>query len=79
MRTLNAIIKELKDLPPNRLEELYQYVHALNPKKKMDKEIREKIMSFAGSFSDMTDKDYQEFIKENKKSRENLFGRNIEI
>jgi len=31
MSTLNTILKEMKDVPVNRLEELYQFIHAMTP------------------------------------------------
>ena len=32
MLTLNTILKEIKDVPVSRLEELYEFVHSLTPK-----------------------------------------------
>jgi len=34
MLTYNTILKEIKDVPVDRLEEVYQLVHSLNPKAK---------------------------------------------
>ncbi len=79
MLTINTIIKEIKDVPVNRLEELYQFVHSLNPKKKQPEDLRKKILSFGGAFSDMSNKDYSEFLNQTKKTRTKLFDRNIEL
>jgi uncharacterized membrane protein len=49
MLTLNSILKEIKDVPVNRLEELYQFVHSLTPKNKKTDALRKKILSFGGS------------------------------
>ncbi len=73
--TLNAILKEMRDIPVNRLEELYEYVHSLNPKTKKTENLRKKILSFGGAFSDMNEKDYSAFLNETKKTRTKLFDR----
>jgi hypothetical protein len=79
MLTLNAILKEMKDVPVNRLEELYQFVHTLTPKTKQTETLRKKILSFGGAFSDMTNKDYADYLNQTKKSRTKLFDRNIDL
>ena len=79
MLTINTILKELKDVPVNRLEELYQFVHSLTPKTKKTESLRKKIISFGGAFSDMSNKDYSEFLNQTKKARTNLFDRNFEL
>ena len=79
MLTLNTILKEMKDVPVSRLEELYQFVHALTPKPKQKESLRKKILSYGGAFSDMTSKDYSDFLNQTKKARTKLFDRNIEL
>ena len=69
----------MKDVPVNRLEELYQFVHALTPKPKQKESLRKKILSFGGAFSDMTNKDYAEFLSQTKKTRAKIFDRNIDL
>lgn len=39
MLTLNNILKEIKEVPVNRLEEVYQLVHSLTPTIKKKKQI----------------------------------------
>ncbi len=79
MPTLNAILKEMKDIPVNRLEELYQFVHSLTPKTKQTEIVRKKILSFGGAFSDMSSKEYTDFVNHTKKTRNKLFDRNINL
>jgi hypothetical protein len=79
MLTLNAILKELKDVPVNRLEELYQLVHSMTPKTKPTQTLRKKILSFGGAFSDMSNKDYTDYLSHTKKTRTKLFDRNIDL
>ena len=77
--TFNSILKELKDIPSDRLEELYQYIQSLNPKKKGSEQLRKKILTFAGAFSDMGKNDYKDFLRQTKKTRAKLFNRNIDL
>lgn len=77
--TFNSILKKLKDIPSDRLEELYQFIHSLNPKKRGSEKLRKKILTFGGSFSDMSKKDYNDYLKQTKKTRTNLFNRNADL
>ncbi len=79
MLTINTILKELKEVPVNRLEELYQFVHSLTLKTKHTESLRKKIISFGGAFSDMSSKDYSDFLNQTKKARVNLFDRKIDL
>lgn len=77
MLTLNNILKEMKNVPVNRLEELYQFVHSLTSTSKQTETLRKKILSFGGTFSEMSSEDYADYLNQTKKSREKLFDRNI--
>ncbi|KAF0235891.1 MAG: hypothetical protein FD181_3198 [Prolixibacteraceae bacterium] len=79
MLTLNTIIKEIKDVPVSRLEDLYQFVHSLSSSKKQTENLRRKILSFGGAFRDMTDEDYTDFLNHTKNARTALFDRRIEL
>ena len=77
MFTINTIIKEINDLPADRLEEVYEFVHSLKSTKKYRGNSRKKILSFAGAFSDMSEKDYADDKKNLKQTRKNLFDSKI--
>ena len=79
MLTVNTILKAVKDVPVNRLEELYQFVHSLTFRGKKSDIMKKKILSFSGIFSDMDDKDYNDFVHQTKTTRTQLFGRNTEL
>ena len=79
MHTLNNILKEIKDVPVNRLEELYQLIRSLTPKTKPTDALRKKILSFGGAFSDLSKKDYNGYLNQTKKARTQLFDRPIEL
>jgi hypothetical protein len=77
--TYKTILKEMRDIPAERLEELYDFVHSLNSKSKGSAGLKKEILSFAGAFSSMSDKDYKDFLKHTKKTRSKLFDRNISL
>ena len=77
--TFNTIINEIKRVPVYRLDEIYHFVHSMNQEAK-DKEARVKeIMSFAGSLSDMSKKDYNEYLRETRRVRKQLFRRKVKL
>ena len=76
--TFNTLLKEIREIPSNRLDELYEFVHSLNPKIKKSETQRKKILAFAGSFADMNDKEYASFVKETKRTRAILFDRKFQ-
>lgn len=77
--TLNTILEELNDVPVDKLGELHIFINSLkiNPKKSEKK--RKKILSFAGAFNDMSQDDYDDFVKETRKTRTELFEREIKL
>jgi hypothetical protein len=79
MLTLNTILKEMKDVPVSRLEELYELVHSMTSSKKQKENSREKILSFGGVFSDMSSEDYADYLDQTKQTRSKLFDRKINL
>ena len=79
MLTLNNILQEIKDVPVNRLEEIYQLVHSMTPKAKQTETKRKKILSYAGAFSDIKENDYEDYLSHTKKIRANLFDRKLDL
>jgi hypothetical protein len=79
MPTLNTILKELKNVPVERLEDLYSIIHSLQANtKKSDKRSKE-ILSFAGTFGDMPENDYNDFLRQVKQTRNDLFDRDVDL
>ena len=79
MLTLNTILKELKDVPVNRLEELYQLVHSMSSSTKKKESLRKKILSYGGAFSDMSSENYSDFLDQTNQARGKLFDRRIDL
>ncbi len=79
MPTINAILKELKNVPVDKLEDLYSIIHSMRTNIKKTDAKNQEILSFAGSFADMSKSDYSDFVKHAKQTREELFDRNINL
>ena len=77
--TFNTILKEIKDVPVNRLEELYQLVHSMSSSTKKKESVRKKILSFGDAFSDMSSENYSDFLYQTKKARAKLFDRSVDL
>nr|MBK9649929.1 hypothetical protein [Bacteroidota bacterium] len=77
--TINAIVKKMKEVPVERLEELYQIVNSLTPTAAKNETVRKKILSFGGTFSDMSNADYSDYINHTQKTRAKLFDRTTNL
>lgn len=77
--TLNTILEELNDIPVDKLGELHVFINTLKSDTKKSEKKRKKILSFAGAFGDMPQNDYDDFVKETKNTRSELFSREIKL
>lgn len=62
--THNTMLKELKGISVDKLVK--------------SADLKKKILSFYGAFSDMSSKDYGDFLKETQKTRTELFNRDVQ-
>lgn len=80
MMTLENILKEIKSLPGNRLEEVFQFVKSLIQTKDNSMVSKgQEILSFSGIFSGMSELDYKEYTEELESLRGSLFDRKIDL
>ncbi len=79
MPTLDAILNELKNVPVEKLDDLFSIIHSLSVNTKESGEKMTQILSYAGSFDEMTEKDYKEFINQTEHIRKSLFDRDIHL
>jgi len=77
--TLNTILEELNDVPADRLSELHSFINSLKISTKKSEKKRKEILSFAGAFKGMSQEDYDDFVKETRKTRARLFEREIKL
>ena len=79
MLTLNAILKELRNVPVDRLEDLYSIIHSLQANTKLSDRTSKEILSFAGLFGDMSEKDFNDFLEHTQETRNNSFNRDVTL
>ena len=75
MITIKTIQNEIRQIPINRLEEVYKLIRTFHRPVKVEKTYKSKIMSFAGIFSDLSESDYNDFVAFTQKNRNELFNR----
>lgn len=80
MITINHIMREIKNVPANRLQELYEYLNSLTSAKKPAVEnYKDRVLSFGGAFGEMPKKDFEEFVSHTQDTRRSLFDRKFDI
>jgi len=77
--TLNTILEELNDVPVDKLGELHSFINSLKISTENSEKKRKEILSFAGAFNSMSQNDYDDFVKETRKIRTELFERENKI
>ena len=77
--TLNTILEEISDIPVDKLGELHTFINTLKTDTEKSEKRRKKILSFAGAFNDMPQNEYDDFVNETKKTRAELFDREIKL
>ena len=74
METLNNIIKEIRNIPLDKLPELYIVIINLKAKSNSSNSSRNKILSYSGCFNELSEKDYRDFKLFTKNTRDSLFN-----
>lgn len=73
------LIFKASNVPVDKLEDLYSIIRSLRVNTKKSDKTTKKILSFVGSFGDMAEKDYKEFVQQTKSTRNDLFDRAIPL
>lgn len=76
MLTIDMLIQELKQVPPDQLIEVKRFFQSLKLRTKSSVATEEKPVSFAGLFADWDEQEYNEFKDEIENVRNELFNRN---
>lgn len=72
------IIEEIKLLPDEKLQELYDVIHFFRVGVETVKHNPDDIMQFAGCWEDMSDEEFETFSADIAKRRSNAFSRRIQ-
>ena len=79
MLTLNTILKELKNVPVSRLEDLYSIIRSFTAPQHQSENKKEQILFYAGCFGDMSTEEFSDFDREVKNIRSQLFERDMDL
>ncbi len=74
MMTFDSIVERMKNVPPERWDEVDVFLQSLIPSSPVGEDPRG-ILRFAGCFSDMSDDDFGEFVQLTHQVRQTLFQR----
>ena len=77
-----SVLKKLGDTPAEYLPEIDRFLSQLNRTvylRKEKAENREKILALAGSWSDMSEEDFQDYLRHAKESGSELFNREVDL
>ena len=76
-----SVLRKLSHIPQSYLEDIDKYLSSLMKKVNLPAPNKKKdaIMSFAGSWSDMKEEDFDDFLVETRNVRTNLFDRKIDL
>ena len=67
------IIKELKQIPEDKLAELYDLIHYFRLGLEIEQQVNP-TMQFAGAWKDMPEDEFQSFLKETQARRHQAFS-----
>lgn len=79
IETYKSILQKLSALPTDYLELVDNYLAALSEKINKKEENRNAIMALAGSWSDMDDDEFEDFLRVTKETGDELFNREVDL
>lgn len=79
IETYKSILQKLSALPTDYLELVDNYLAALSEKVDKKEENRKAILALAGSWSDMEDDEFKDFLRVTKETGEELFNREVDL
>ena len=70
----SRVIEEIKLIPDEKLEEIYNFIHYFRVGLEKVEENRENIMRFAGCWNNMEEEEFEDFIMEIAQRRKEAFS-----
>ena len=74
-----SVLKSLSNIPEEYLVQVIAYLEKLKNRIDEKEKNRKEILSFAGSWNDMKESDFQDFLDKARSTGDELFGRNVEL
>ena len=74
-----SVLKSLSSIPEEYLVQVIAYLEKLKNRIDEKEKNRNEILSFAGSWADMKESDFQDFLDKAHSTGDELFGRSVEL
>ena len=78
-KTYQSILQKLSSIPVEHLERVDEFLAQFSQSRQEKEEKRRAVLNLAGSWSDMSEEDYNEFRREAKKTGNELFSREVDL
>ena len=78
-KTYQSILQKLSSIPVEHLERVDEFLAQFSQNAQAKDEQRRAILNLAGSWSDMSEEDYNKFRREVKKAGNELFSREVDL
>ena len=79
IETYQSVLRKLSQIPADYLKLVDDFLSSLHQKLEKKEENRIAVLALAGSWSDMSDSDFEDFLRVTKETGEELFNREIEL
>jgi len=74
-----SILHDLSEIPVDQLQQVSAYLQQLQKNIKRKENNRSKILALSGSWDEMPEEDFKEYLKEAKSAGNEAFGREIDL
>ncbi|MEZ5042610.1 MAG: hypothetical protein R2828_22120 [Saprospiraceae bacterium] len=74
-----SVLKKLSQVPVNYLTLVDTFLSSINGKTGKKEENRAAVLGLAGSWQEMSEVDFADFLNETKKISENIFTREVDL
>ncbi|MCB0519742.1 MAG: hypothetical protein H6577_16625 [Lewinellaceae bacterium] len=74
-----SVLEKLSHIPVEYLQQVDAYLSSLVEKAQKKKGKEKAVKSFAGAWSDMSEEDFQDYLKAAKETGNELFNRQVEL
>ncbi len=74
-----SVLKKLSQIPIDYLQAVDNFLSSLSMKIEKKQQNRNAILNLAGSWSDLSDEDFEDYRRATKETGEDLFNREVEL
>jgi len=77
--TYEKIVNEINQIPVAFLQDVYELLHNFHIQINQKEQNRNKILQFAGSWSDLSENDFADITQEIQRNRNEMFSKEIDL